>query len=120
MAAFGRRCDLAAVDVVEQRLTETGAGCDDPDVALRRRRALLKDVQLIVFENRHGVGQGLQIVQQVNPSKAERSSERARVDVPRDVRQVHGVIDDRTGGAEARSRHVRCRNSAAVKKCVDD
>ena len=48
VAALGRRRDEAAVDVVEQRLPESGAGRDQRDVAAAHRLALLQHVDLDV------------------------------------------------------------------------
>jgi hypothetical protein len=74
---------------------------DQRDVAAAQRLALLQHVDLGLAQDRDGVRHRLEIVQQRNAAEPEIGGDAPRLDAPRHVGQLRGVVDHRTGDAEA-------------------
>ena len=102
VAAFGRGRHEAAVEVVEHRLAEPGAGGDHRGVAVRDRDALLQHRELVGLEHRHRVAERLEIVEQDAARQAAALGDRPHVHQPRHVAQPRDVVGDRAGHPEAR------------------
>ena len=79
VAAFRGRREEAAVDVVEQRFAEPGAGGNQRGVPRRHGDAFLQHRQLVGLEHGHGVRHRLEIVQQRGrpPAEASATTERS-------------------------------------------
>ena len=104
VAALGRERHEPAVDVVQHRDAEPGAGRDHRRVAARHGDALLQHRELVALEHRHRVGQRLEIVDDLGALQAERRAHRFAVDEPRHVGQPRHLIGDGAGDADARRR----------------
>ncbi len=106
VAALGWRGHQAPVLSNEHRLAEAGAGREETRVAVGRERALLHDVELVGVQHRHAVRHRLDVVEQPHAPQPRRGHELARVHRPRDVGDVHRLLADRPGDADAGRLHL--------------
>ena len=98
---FGRRRHEPPIDVVEQRLAQAGSGRNQRHVAVTERFPVLQHVHLRLVQHGYRIRHRLQIVEQRDATESERALDSTGVDSPRDVGQLHGLVDHRSRGAEA-------------------
>ena len=72
VTALGRRRQELSIDVVQQRLAETGAGGDDRRVSGRDRNALLQHGELVGVEHVDRVRERFQVVDDRRAPEAQR------------------------------------------------
>ena len=102
VAALGRKRHEPPVDVVQHRDAHPGAGRDHRRVAARHRDPLLQHRELARLEDRNGVGQRFEVVDDLGALQAERCPHRFAVDEPGHVRQPRHLIGHGAGDADAR------------------
>ena len=94
----------SSVDVVQHRDPEPGTGGDHRRVAAGHRDALLEHREFVRLEDRHRVGERLEVVDHFGALEAERGGHRLGVDEPGHVRQPRHLIRHGAGHADARRR----------------
>ncbi len=120
VAALGRQRDETAVDIVQHRHAETGAGGNQADVARWNRFPGLQHLDFRFVERRHTVSHRFEIVQQGGAFEAEALRDGAGVDRPRHVGQVRDTVHHRAGGAETGALDPLSRRRRRSYESVDD
>jgi hypothetical protein len=117
VTALGRGGHEPAVDVVQQRFAEPGAGGDERRVAGLERHAFLEHRELVRLEHRHRVGHRLEVVEHRH-GRLDPLRQRRAVDDPRHVGEPRDQARDRAGGAHAAGGHRRF--APVVEEQLDD
>src|SRR3972149_9321406 len=102
---------------VEERLAETGAGCDDGDVPLTLETGL-EHTQVCRIEVEHPVGRRLKIVQELDPRDLEGLLQGQLVQLPGKVRRLALALYHRSGHPEAGG--AECRPGPAAPEPGED
>ena len=101
VAALGRERNEPPVDVVQHRDAHPRARRDHRRIAAGHGDSLLQHRELARLEDRHGVGQRLQIVDHLGTLQAERGAHGFAVDEPRHVGEPCDLFGDRTRDPDA-------------------
>src|SRR6185503_7146271 len=94
------------------------AGSDERRVARRNRNAILKDGELLRFEDGDGVRHRFQIVQELDRAIAKAVRDYPRVSDPRHIGHARDETRDGAGNADAHG--IDAARAGFVEKCRDD